>query len=107
MIRVEVQSSVVETKAGVSAKTGKSYSIREQEVYIYTQGRDGRPRPHPERAVVSLDDQQAPYPPGNYIIDDSSVYVGRFGMVGMRLRLRPLQPGGVSTGSPSSSARAA
>lgn len=105
MIRVEIQSAVVETKAGISAKSGKSYSIREQECYIYTLGRDGKPRPHPERAVVSLEDDQQPYPPGNYIMDDSSVYVGRFGMVGMRLRLRALAPGAV--GGPANTARAA
>lgn len=90
MIRVEVSSSTVETKSGTSSRTGKSYSIREQECWVHTTDKQGQVRPHPERAVVPLDDNQAPYPVGSYFICPSSVYVGRFGMVGIRLRLRPV-----------------
>lgn len=89
MIRVEINSSQVETKSGTSTRTGKSYVIREQECWVHTTDNNGQKRSHPERAVVPLSDSQAPYPPGNYMICPSSIYVGRFGMVGIRLRLKP------------------
>lgn len=87
-VRVEVSSSMVETKSGTS-KMGKAYTIREQECWIHTTDKQGQTRPHPERAVVPLDDGQPPYPVGSYTVCPSSFYVGRFGMVGVRLRLRP------------------
>lgn len=90
MIRVEVTSAAVETKTGTSNRTGKSYTIREQECWVHTTDKNAQSRPHPERAVVPLDDNQPPYPVGSYFICPSSVYVGRFGMVGLRLRLRPV-----------------
>lgn len=91
MLRVEVQTAGFETKSGVSTRTGKSYTIREQEGYLYSLDKDGKQRPHPERITIPLDDGQHPYPPGNYQVCPTSLYVGRFGLVGIRLKLRPLQ----------------
>lgn len=90
MIRVEIASSAVETKTGTSNRTGKSYSIREQECWVHTVDKaTGQTRPHPERAVVPLEDNQPPYPVGSYTICPSSIYVARFGMLSIRLRLKP------------------
>lgn len=90
MIRVEIASSAVEVKSGTSSRTGKSYSIREQECWIHTVDKSTlQTRPHPERAVVALEDNQPPYPPGSYTICPSSIYVARFGLVSLRLRLKP------------------
>jgi len=89
MLRVEISSAEVVTKSGVSQRTGKKYSIREQEAWVHTCDKEGRVRPHPERVVVSLDDDQAPYPPGSYTICPSSFLVDRFRMLDLRLRLRP------------------
>lgn len=92
MIKVEVTSTLVESKTGTSSRTGKSYSIREQECWLHTCDKEGRPRPHPERAVLPLDENQPAYPVGNYVVCPSSLYVGRFGMVGIRLKLRQTAP---------------
>lgn len=78
MIRVEIKSSDVRTKSGVSAKTGKPYSIREQDGYAFTHGRDGKLNPYPVRLRISLGDDQAAYEPGNYMLCPSSLYTNRF-----------------------------
>lgn len=105
MITVEVTSSQLEEKRGVSARTGKPYSIREQEVWFHTCDKSGQPRPHPERGSVVIDDDQRPYPPGRYSICPSSLFMGRFGSLDIRVRLRPL-PAAVA-GQPASTSRAA
>lgn len=90
MIKIEVLTQVVDTKSGTSAKTGKPYSIREQEAWAYTYARDGKPNPHPQRIRLTLDDDQAAYPLGNYQIDPASIYVDRFNQIAIRAVLRPL-----------------
>lgn len=89
MLRVEISSADVVTKSGVSKRTGNQYSIREQEAWVHTCDKEGRVRPHPERVVLSLEDNQPPYPPGSYTICPSSFFVDRFRMLDLRLRLKP------------------
>lgn len=88
MLKVEVQTQVVDVKNGTSAKTGKPYSIREQEAWCYFYDKDGKPYPHPQKIKLTLDDDQQPYPLGNYIFDLNSLYADRFGQVAIRARLR-------------------
>lgn len=78
MIRIEVKSTEVRTISGTS-KTGNPYCIRDQEAYAYTVGRDGQPRPYPERVSLQLEDNQAPIEPGNYTLSPASLYVGDYG----------------------------
>lgn len=89
MLKVEVSTTMVDVKNGTSAKTGKPYSIREQEAWAYCYDKEGKPYPHPSKIRVTLDDDQQAYPLGNYIIDPSSIYVDRFGQVAIRCKLRP------------------
>jgi len=92
MLKVQVETTVVDLKQGTSAKTGKPYSIREQEAWMFGFGRDGKPQPHPQKIKLTLDDDQTPYEVGQYILDPASIYVDRFGQVAIRARLRaPLQ----------------
>ena len=92
MIKIEVKSAEVTTKSGIAAKTGKPYSIREQEAWAFLCSVTG-PQPYPSRTVLNLEDDQPPYPPGQYTIDASSIYVGDFGSLRLgRLRLKALAP---------------
>lgn len=79
MIKIEIASNAVETKSGISAKTSKAYSIRQQEGWatIYN-GQTGTVNPHPQKIVFTLEDNQAPYPVGQYLLDPSSLYIGKF-----------------------------
>lgn len=90
MFKVQVETTVFDLKQGTSAKTGKPYSIREQEAWMFGYGRDGKPQPHPQKIKLTLDDDQPPYEIGNYTLDPSSIYVDRFGQIAIRARLRPL-----------------
>jgi len=89
MLKVQVETASFSLKEGTSAKTGKPYSIRDQEAWMYCYDRDGKPHSHPQRIRLTLDDDQSPYAPGNYILDPSSIYVDRFGQPSLRARLRP------------------
>lgn len=90
MLKVQVETAVFDLKQGTSAKTGKPYSIREQEAWLFGYGRDGKPQPHPQKIKLTLDDDQQPYEIGMYQIDPSSLYVDRFGQVAIRVRLRAI-----------------
>jgi len=90
MIKVEITSPAVEEKRGVSARTGKPYFIREQEGWFHTCDKDGKPRAHPERGSVVIEGDQRPYPPGVYSICPSSLFMGRFGSLDIRVTLRPV-----------------
>lgn len=92
MIKIEVSTSVFDQKQGVSARTGKPYSIREQEAWAYLSDRDGKLQPHPQRIRITLADGDAPYQPGMYQLHPSSIYVGDFSQLNIRARLRPMQP---------------
>jgi len=90
MLKVQVETTVFNLKQGTSAKTGKPYSIREQEAWMFGYGRDGKQQPHPQKIKITLDDDQNPYEVGTYQIDPASLYVDRFGQVAIRVRLRQI-----------------
>jgi len=90
-IKIEVKEAISKTKSGVSARTSKPYTIREQEAWAYTVGRDGKPHPYPVRISITLnDDQTEPYPVGNYTISPASFYANRFNGLECGLILQPL-----------------
>ena len=78
MINIEIKSPEVKTKSGIAAKSGKPYSIREQEGWAFTFDRNGKPNPYPVKLSLSLRDEQPPYQPGVYTICPSSLYTNRF-----------------------------
>lgn len=96
MIKIEVSTTVYEQKQGVSARTGKPYSIRVQEAWAYLADRDGKPLPYPSGIRITLGDGEAPYEPGMYQLHPSSIYVGDFSQLNIRARLRPLAAPAVS-----------
>jgi len=89
-IKIEVSSDTVITRSGISARTGKPYSMREQEAYAHTVSRDGQPSKYPQRIKITLGDTQAPYQPGLYTVAPESFYTDRFESLTLGLVLRPL-----------------
>lgn len=89
-IKIEVSSDTVITRSGISARTGKPYSMREQEGYAHTVGRDGQPSKYPQLIKITLGDNQSPYPAGLYTVSPESFYVDRFNALSLGLVLRPL-----------------
>lgn len=90
MITIEIQSAEVRVKSGTSARTGKPYSIREQEGYAHTFDRGGKPNPYPVRFTVTLGDDQSPYPVGKYQLAPESIYTNRFNQLEISPVLRPM-----------------
>ena len=91
MIRIEVKTTEVQTRNGVSQRTGNPWTIRSQDAYAYTFDQNGKPRPYPERISLQLDDNQLAYPVGTYDLSLASIYVGDFGRLMMgRPQLTPL-----------------
>lgn len=88
MWKVEVEKAVIETKNGTSARTGKPYSIREQEAWVYAFDENGHPYKHAQKVSVMLPDSQAnPYPVGLYFVHPGSVYVDKWGQASLKVRL--------------------
>ncbi|MDO9449342.1 MAG: single-stranded DNA-binding protein [Rugosibacter sp.] len=94
-IKIEVSSAEVLTKSGIAAKTGKPYTIREQEAYAHTVSQDGTPQKYPSRIKVMLKDNQQPYAPGFYTIAPESFFVDRFDSLDIGLILRPINAAAV------------
>lgn len=72
-MKIFIQSAEVIEKTGVSQKTGKPYSIREQLGYAHIPGKH-----FPVAIRIPLEDGSAPYPEGNYLLSDRSFQVGSF-----------------------------
>jgi Helix-destabilising protein len=86
MLKFQFKTNEVETKTGVSTKSGKPvpYSIREQTAYVAI-GDETR------RVVIGLKHDQPVYAPGAYVMDDTSFTTDNFGNLAVgRLVLRPL-----------------
>ena len=94
MIKIEIDKAEVRTKSGVSARTGKPYSIREQKGYVYLCDGEGRPNKHPSTLIVMLGDDQPPYGPGFYTIAPSSFYTDRFDNLALSPVLVPIPQAG-------------
>lgn len=89
-IKIEISSTEVLIKSGVAAKSGKPYTIREQEAYAHTVSQDGSPQRYPSRIKVMLKDNQPPYPAGMYTVAPESFFVDRFDSLDLGLILKPL-----------------
>ncbi len=87
MIRIEIKSGEVTNK---QTKGGKPFRI--QSAWAHLIGKDGAPQPYPVEMELSFwDASDQPYPPGNYTLDPSSIYVGEFRRLSFgNLKLRPL-----------------
>mgnify|MGYP003377867660 CR=1 FL=1 len=102
MIKIEIETADTKTKSGVSARTGKPYSMREQRGYAYTVDQNGKPNKYPSTLTLTLRDDQAPYQPGFYTLAPASLYTNKFDQLEISPVLMPL-----AAAAPSSAPRAA
>lgn len=85
-IVVEVLSTDVTTKSGVSARNQKPYSIREQVGYVQFPG-----KPYPQEIKFALEEGAGAYPQGRYEVHPDSFYVDNFGGLKIgRLKLKSI-----------------
>jgi hypothetical protein len=71
-MKIEVKSTATTKKDGTSQKSGKAYSITEQEAWAHVNGEYRRLR-------IALKDGAQPYPVGEYALAESSFIVNQFG----------------------------
>lgn len=78
-IVIEVENAQIVTRSGVSERTKKPYTIREQKALMFREGER-----YPERIKVTLDEGMSAYPPGRYTLSDASFTVSRYGAIQVR-----------------------
>lgn len=91
MLKVSITTVAIQTKSGVSNKTGKPYEIREQPAWIWLHDEQGKPQPHPVTFMLMLEKNQAPYAMGDYVLTPGSIRSGRFGSLQIKPELRKVE----------------
>lgn len=86
MFKLTIEKEQIETKSGVSRRTGREYSIPEQEAFVEM--------PNGERRVIAIQHElgDQPLKAGQYEPKESAAYVGRFGTLEVSTRARHWQP---------------
>lgn len=91
MFKIAITTTALQTKSGISSKTGKPYEITEQPAWIFLVDQNGRQQPYPVQIMVMLEKGQHPYALGDYVLHPSSVQSGRFGSLQIRLDIRKVE----------------
>jgi hypothetical protein len=85
-MKIEIQSSEVKSRSGTSQKTGRPYTIREQQAYAHIPT-----SAYPVEISINLRGDEQPWSPGMYQLDDASFFVDRFKSLSIgTLTLRPI-----------------
>lgn len=87
-LKIEIKPSQVsiDSRSGVSKRTGNPYTMNEQYAYAWLGG------DYPELIKISLEDGQPAYPAGFYTVHLSSFKVGEFNRLQInRLVLIPME----------------
>lgn len=92
-IMIEITSDATRTRSGTSGRTGRDYSIEEQDAWLHKPG-----QAYPDRICITLEKGQVPYRPGNYNLAAESFYPDRYGGLAVRPVLvpRPAETGTAS-----------
>lgn len=78
MLKVSITDDPVET-INYTDKKGQPAQLRKQGGYLHVVRGDGVPSPFPDRFGFLLNRDQAPYPPGEYVLHPSAITVDRDG----------------------------
>lgn len=84
-IRIEIENSTTNVRAGKSSRTGRDYEIREQQALMFREGER-----YPDKVKINIPDGRAAYAPGVYTLHSSSYRTSRFGNIELVPVLTPL-----------------
>jgi len=73
MLHIEIASEDIELIEGNSKKTGKPYSIRKQQAWVFLPGDK-----YPTEIGLNLEEDQPAFPNGMYELHATSAYVDRY-----------------------------
>lgn len=79
MLKVTVDSTHVESRKGLSAKSGKPWEMHSQAAWVYLVDAAGVADRFPTKARFTVDDPAKPYPPGEYVVSPASFKVNNWG----------------------------
>lgn len=79
MLKVTVDSTHVDTRRGVSSKTGKPWEMHTQSAWVYLVDASGVADRFPTKARFSVDDPAKPYAPGEYLVSPASFRINNWG----------------------------
>ena len=80
----EIHSTFVKERSGKSGQ-GREYKLREQEAWVQIGD-----APYPRKTKVMLDEGQAAYPVGKYVLHERSFDIGKYDSLECRPFLVPL-----------------
>lgn len=81
-LTIEVRDAKIDTKTGVSRKTGKPYSINEQPAFVTLPNGECR------RITLQHEDGDLALPVGTYEPRDTAYWVGDFGALSVSTRAK-------------------
>lgn len=81
-ISISIREAKIDTKTGVSRRTGKPYSISEQAGFVTL------PNGETRRITLQHEEGDAPLQPGDYVPLASAVWVGDFGALSISTRAK-------------------
>ena len=89
MFMVEIKNPEVIERRG--SKEGREWVMRHQMGYMTAYDDNDKPKPYPIEVKVQLYRDQPSYPVGKYRVPLSCVMPDKYGEVGFRLRILPVQ----------------
>lgn len=92
MIKISVEAVVINQRQG-SMKNGKPFP-REQMVYAYLMDKEGKPKPHPVEAKVTLWDDDKPLAIGMHTLAPQSIYIDKYGAFALAPKVVPVASSG-------------
>lgn len=86
-MKIQVKDAHIEEKSGIyrqGRSAGQGYTIRKQSAWVDTG------KAFPVEVVIELERDQAPFPPGDYVLAPRCFYVAKFGE--LKVDLKHMQP---------------
>jgi len=84
--KIEIKSTDVTIKKGVSSRNNKEYEIHEQRAYFHKPGEEV-----PYHMVVALEKNAPAYPIGFYTLDNDSLFINQYQQLKLgNVKLKPL-----------------
>ena len=91
MIKIAITSPDIREMKGIGKTSNKPYHMRFQTGHAFTvDPATGAVAEFPDKFEITLEDGQAPYARGSYMLSPSALFVGREGRMEVRPRLVPV-----------------
>lgn len=80
MLRIVVKSTEVQSRSGNAKRSGKPYTMRTQHAWV------DLGKAFPQEVRITLGDEQAPFPVGEYTLSPQCFLLNQWGELGVSLQ---------------------